>query len=103
MKSIIPATLALTVGVASSLVFSGCASFKTIQTESVGKDGSKLVVTRVAARTLFDAKSDLAKFKAFQSDKTQSATVGALGQETTGTNAILMMDRFVELAKALPK
>ncbi len=85
------------------LVACGCASFKTIQTESTNKDGSKLVVTRVAARTLFDAKSDLAKFKAFQSEKTQSATVGALGQESSGTNAVAMLEAMARLAAALPK
>ncbi len=95
--------LVSTLGALSLIGLAGCASFKTIQTEAVSKDGVKLTTTRVTARTLFDAKSDLAKFKAFQSDKTQSATVGALGQEASGTNAVAMLEAMARLAAALPK
>lgn len=70
----------------SSLVagLTGCASFTTKQTdqsydETTGKPVRE-ITTKATARTFFAAKSDLAKFRASQSDKTQSATVGTLSQ-----------------------
>lgn len=73
-----------------TLLCTGCASFKTKQVdERVLPDGSRTSVTTYAAsRTLFTSKSDLANFKASQTEGNQSATVGSLGQASSGTNAV---------------
>jgi hypothetical protein len=70
------------------MALSGCARFTTTQTDISYEEGKpvRAVTTRAAAVTLFEAKSALAQFKASQTDKTQTATVGSLNQETTGTN-----------------
>lgn len=83
----------------TALSFVGCASFKTTQTDERlnEKTGEKTTVTTVVkARTFFDAKSELAKFKADQSDAKQSATVGSLKSETSGTNAVNVLKIVVE-------
>lgn len=73
-----------------ALLLTGCASFKTKQVdERVLTDGSRTTVsTYAASRTLFTSKSDLANFKASQTEGNQSATVGSLGQASSGTNAV---------------
>lgn len=85
----------------------GCASFSTTQ-EDLSYDeftgaATRKIVTRAASRTFFDAKSQLARFKATQTDKSQSAQVGELGQETSGTNAVQVLDRLYKIVSALPK
>lgn len=78
----------------SLLVLTGCSSFYTCQTDSSYENGLivRAVTTKAKARTFFDAKSALANFKATQTDKTQSAFVGGLNQETSGTNAIGLVE-----------
>jgi len=69
----------------------GCARFSTTQTDTSYDEQAKparTITTKVSATTFFTAKSDLAKFKALQTDKTQSAAVGALGQESTDPKLI---------------
>lgn len=74
---------------------SGCASFRTSQTdksevrEKIGETNRvtlREITTRASGRTFFEAKSALTEFKALQTDKTQSATVGKLANESTATN-----------------
>ena len=71
-------------------ILTGCASFKTKQVdERVLTDGSRTKIsTYASSRTLFTSKSDLANFKASQTEGQQSATVGSLGQTSSGTNAV---------------
>lgn len=74
-----------------ALALAGCARFHTKQTDqSFTEDGKPLrsITTRAASSTLFTSKSQLANFKAQQTDKTQSATVGSLTQESSGTNTV---------------
>jgi hypothetical protein len=73
-----------------ALLCTGCAGFKTTQTdERQLPDGSYTkITTRASSRTLFTSKSDLANFKASQTEGQQSATVGSLGQASSGTNAV---------------
>lgn len=77
----------------------GCARFTTTQTDVSYENGkpTRTVTTRAQATTLFEAKSALANFKASQTDKTQSASVGALNQESTGsfTNAAVAAGEFI--------
>jgi len=88
MKYIIPAVLLV-------VLAAGCARFKSEITERTKEGGSK--ITLVKASTLFESKSDLAKFKALQTDKTQSIGIGSLGQESNATNVV----RSLELINAI--
>lgn len=84
MKTLLPILLILT----------GCASFKTKQVdERILTDGSRTTVsTYASSRTLFTSKSDLANFKAQQTEGQQSASVGTLGQSSSGTNAVRALE-----------
>lgn len=71
--------------IALALLFVGCASFKTTQTQLDTLDESGKILTRqtstkASAFTFFSAKSSLATWKAQQTDKSQGATVGDLSQ-----------------------
>ncbi len=85
--------------------FAGCARFSTNQSDVSYESGKKVrvITTKATAHTFFDAKSELAKFSALQTDKSQSAKVGNLNQASSGTNAIEVLKQMTELAKALPK
>ena len=78
----------------SLVLLQGCARFSTTQTDistTYHEDGSKTtrtIITEAGSSTFFDSSSALAKWKATQSDKTQSASVGVLNQETSGTNTV---------------
>lgn len=82
-------------------VNSGCAYFGTVQTES-RNDETTTITTRAKAYTLFSSKSDLARWKAVQSEKSQSAEVGGLSQQG-GTNIIGALNAIAEILKVLPK
>lgn len=73
------------------VLLSGCARFHTVQ-EDISYDTtqkpSRTITTEVSAWTFFSASSDLAKFRASQTDKTQSASVGSLSQDSSETNFI---------------
>lgn len=80
----------------------GCAHFTTTQKDQRDDNGVTTITTKVSATTIFSAKSDLAKFKASQTEKTQGAEVGSLGQQG-GTNAVAVLEQIAEIVKALPK
>lgn len=64
---------------------SGCARFTTWQVDrTYGTNGepSRVIETRAGAYTLWAGDSALANWQATQTDKTQSAKVGALNQRT---------------------
>lgn len=89
-----------------ALALVGCARFSTKQTDMSYDESGKpqrSVTTRASAYTVFSANSKLAQWKASQTDKTQGATVGGLEQSSTGTNAVLVMDRIARIVEALPK
>lgn len=88
------------------MVLLGCANFTTKQTDTSYDDAGKplrAITTKASATTFFDSKSSLASFKANQTDKTQSATVGSLTQETSGgtnvANTIDALARFLQTLK----
>lgn len=88
----------------AAFALSGCAKFITTQ-EDTSYDATtgnktRTITTQASARTFFDANSQLAKFKATQTDKTQSATVGTLNQESSGSNAVQVLRIVVEGAAA---
>lgn len=73
-------------------LLAGCARFGTVQ-KDISYDsttGNKIreITTKATGSTFFDAKSELAKWKASQTDKTQSAEVGGLSNLSSGTNAV---------------
>lgn len=73
------------------LWLSGCSVFHTVQTDtSYGKDinPERAIVTKVTAYTLFSSSSELTKFKASQTDKTQNTSVGGLAQDANTTNLV---------------
>lgn len=78
-----------------TLMLAGCAHFSTKQTDISYDKGSVLpsrsLTTKAASFTFFSSKSDLAKFKALQSDKTQSAAVGSLSQSSDANTNITDM------------
>lgn len=74
-----------------------CSTFTSSQT--VERDG-ETVTTTIRARTFFDGRSELAKLRTTQTEKTQGVTLGALGQETSATNVVELFDRVVRAAVA---
>jgi len=85
MKTILPLLM---------LALVGCAKFKTTQIdERKAPNGeSTKISTTVAAFTLFTSRSQLANFKASQTEKNQGASVGSLSQESSGTIAVRALE-----------
>lgn len=85
-----------------ALLLCGCASFKTRQIdERTETDGTKTTIsTYAASRTFFSARSDLAKFKASQTEKQQSAEVGSLNQQG-GTNAVQTLRAIADILQSI--
>ena len=77
---------------ASLCLLSGCSVLKTVQTDA---DGRK---TRTLALTFFDSRSELAKLRTSNTEKTQSVSVSGLTQETAGTNAVDLIERVIRAA-----
>ena len=82
-------------------LLSSCARFSTIQTDERIGENTK-VTTKAASWTLFSSKSDLSKWKATQTEKSQGAEVGGLSQQGA-TNAVGALNAIAEILKALPK
>jgi hypothetical protein len=80
---------------------SGCARFHTNQT-STDTDAAghviRTVTTTASATTFFDSQSKLAAFKAMQTDKSQTASVGSLEQASSSTNANTLIVDVVSAA-----
>lgn len=74
------------------LLLSGCSVLSTHQTDS---DGRK---TTTRALTFFDSKSSLAKLHTTNTDKTQSVTVADLAQESSGSNAVNLIESVTRAA-----
>lgn len=91
----------ITISVALATV--GCAHFTTKQTDVSYEEGKQVreITTKASATTLWESKSSLANFKASQTDKTQSANVGSLNQESGGTNTAATVNALVNLLQTL--
>lgn len=87
------------------LLFVGCAHFTTTQTDMSYEKGQPIrqITTHASATTLFDAQSQLAKFKATQSDKTQSASVGSLNESSSGTNVVAALQAIDGIVSHIAK
>ena len=81
----------------------GCAHFTTTQTDVSYEEGKivRSITTKATAITFVEAESQLANFKASQTDKTQSATVGSLNQSATSTNTLDSLTKLLQAAGAL--
>lgn len=71
------------------MLFSGCSGFTTTQIDRSYEKGQLVreIITKNSAGTLIESKSELTKFKATQTDKSQTTSVGSLSQEANSTNA----------------
>jgi hypothetical protein len=101
---ITPGTMGLIILCAGAILMSGCARFTTRQSDQSYDPETGLpireVSTRASATTFFDSTSSLTSFRASQTDKTQSAQVGDLKQQASGTNVVQAVGdlrRIVEL------
>ena len=98
--------IGLHVSAVALLVFAtatGCSTFSTTQIDERinEKTGEKTkVTTRASARTFWDSKSNLAKWKAQQSEGEQGAEVGGLGLESSGTNVIGVLKGVADILNA---
>lgn len=91
------------------LVLSACARFGTQQfderlyerfNETTGKLIERertRISTEAGTSTVFDSDSALANFKAAQTEKSQTATVGSLNQSASGTNAVELLKELNKL------
>jgi hypothetical protein len=85
-------------------VMAGCARFKTTQVdERKNPNGeSTTISTHVSASTLWTSRSQLANFKASQTEKSQGASVGSLSQESSGTNTVRVIEALRDIIVKLP-
>lgn len=87
------------------VVLTGCGHFSTKQIDRSYEKGQLVreIITQASATTVIESKSELAKFKATQTDKSQSAIVGGFNLETNATNAIsdaaLFLGTLIKAAK----
>lgn len=83
-----------------AVLFSGCASFQTSQSDSTTSTNGvvRSTTTEASARTLLASKQALNKWKASQSEKTQGASVGGLEQES---DASKLIDSLTAMAQAI--
>lgn len=91
LKAKPPVPLILLLLLPAGLLLTGCAHFTTTQTDIRYDETGKIataVTTRASATTFCEASSALANFKATQTDKTQSASVGQLNQSSSATNSL---------------
>lgn len=78
----------------------GCSTLNTVVTER-SADGSERI-TQLTVRTLWDAKSDLAKFKTTNTDKTQSLGIGSYDGQSDSTNIVQLISAIAAgVAKGL--
>ncbi|MBN9691322.1 MAG: hypothetical protein J0M24_13885 [Verrucomicrobia bacterium] len=80
------------------LLLTGCATYTTTQRDV---SPERTIETEVRVRTFWDSDSQLANSKAMQTDKSQSASLGALYQSTTSTNITEQLEILLKLAALL--
>lgn len=94
---------------AVALCAAGCAHHHTVQKDiSISYDEAKNeterreITTDVRGSTWFSSAQALAKFKAYQTDKTQAVGADSVGQQGA-TNVVAVLDRVKEIIQATPK
>jgi hypothetical protein len=94
---VVAALLALSLG-------AGCARFQTKQTDisyDTNNVPTRTITTKVSAYTFFESESKLSQFKATQTDKSQSASVGSLDQSAGSTNTVAALNAIVQILGAV--
>lgn len=91
-------TTLVSAGIAIAMLC-GCASFSSRQ-EEIALDGTKRV-TIVHTRTLFDAKSELAKLRGSTTDKSQTLSIGSLDQSSSGTNIVGSLGLLLQIVREI--
>jgi len=93
----------LLAGTVTLLALTGCARFTTTQNDTSYENGqpTRTITTRATASTFYESGSALANFKAGQTDKSQTATVGSLNQTSSSTNSAALVRAIVELLNAM--
>lgn len=89
----------------AALLLTGCANFRTVQTDISYENGlpSREITTKASATTVIAGKSALSNFKASQTDKTQSANVGALTQESDSEKLVrAVIDQAIKSSIPVP-
>lgn len=84
--------LKLLIGTLVLSLFCGCSILRTSQKDADGRR------TTTTAFTFFDSKSSLAKLSTSNTDKTQSVRVSDLTQESSGSNAVSLVDVAIKAA-----
>ncbi len=83
---------------AAFALLTGCATYTTTQRDI---SPERTIETEVSVKTFWDSDSKLADSKAVQTDKSQSASLGALTQTTTSTNITEQLEILLKLAAIL--
>lgn len=81
-----------------AVALAGCSTYTTKQTD-VSPD--RTVTTEVRVRTFWDSDSELANSRALQTDKSQSAVLGALSQSSTSTNVVKELETVLQILKTI--
>jgi hypothetical protein len=79
-------------------LFTGCATYTTVQRDV---SPERTIETRVSVSTFWDSGSNLANSKATQTDKSQSASLGSLAQESSSTNVLAELQQVALILKLL--
>ena|SRR5688572_11771207 len=84
------------------VVLAGCATFKSDQTDlstvATYEEGklvsieTRQIKSFTKARTFFESRSKVTGFKALQTDRTQSSSIGELNQEASSTNLVKLAE-----------
>jgi uncharacterized protein YceK len=69
------------------VLLAGCSTFHSEQTQS--PDGTTKTIVQL--RSFWDSRSELAKLKTTLTDKNQGVSIGAINQETTASNIVVLL------------
>ena len=86
------------------LLLPSCASFRTVQIDERKNEKTgeiTKITTRAGSISFFDGKSNLTKWKATQSEKSQGAEVGGLSQSVSSSNLVTISGNALELGRLL--
>lgn len=100
-------TMVLAFGALALLVLcAGCSTYST-QQKDISYDPktgqNREITTTVKAGTFIASKSALTNSKASQTDKTQSAVLGSLNQESDATATLKAITELIQATKPVPK
>ena len=81
------------------LLLCGCASFHTKQTEYNPTNGLPVKSTAVSIRSFFDSHNDVTKLRTTFTDKSQGIGVGAISENTSGSNVVSILVNGAKVAE----